>query len=86
MKKGFKLNPYDPCVANNMVNGEHMSICWHVDDLTMFYPEEDVLTEFIDYMKGIYGELSVLQGDVHDYLGIRLTTSTGARSKSRCQL
>ena len=23
---GFKINPYDPCVANNMVNGQHMTI------------------------------------------------------------
>ena len=36
----------------------------------MFHPEEDVLTEFIDYMKGIYGELSVLRGNVHNYLGM----------------
>ena len=37
----------------------------------MFHPEEDVLTEFINYMKGIYKELSVLQGNVHNYLGMR---------------
>jgi hypothetical protein len=30
---GFKLNPYDPCVANKTVNGKQMTVCWHVDDL-----------------------------------------------------
>ena len=30
---GFKLNPYDPCVANKEVNGTQMMVCWHVDDL-----------------------------------------------------
>eukprot|EP00804_Cyclotella_cryptica_P030257 CCRYP_017126-RA/>CCRYP_017126-RA protein AED:0.35 eAED:0.30 QI:0/0/0/1/1/1/2/0/455 len=30
---GFELNPYDPCVANKMVNGEQMTLTWHVDDL-----------------------------------------------------
>ena len=74
-KKGFKLKPYDPCVANKIVNGEQMSICWHVDDQMMFHPEEDVLTDFIDYLKGIYGELSVSRGDVHDYLGMRFDFS-----------
>ena len=30
---GFKLNPYDPCVANKMVNGDQLTVSWHVDDL-----------------------------------------------------
>ena len=29
---GFEINPYDPCVANKMVNGMQMAIRWHVDD------------------------------------------------------
>jgi hypothetical protein len=29
---GFEINPYDPCVANKMVNGTQMMIRWHVDD------------------------------------------------------
>ena len=31
--KGFEVNPYDPCVANKVVNGCQKTICWHVDDL-----------------------------------------------------
>ncbi len=30
---GFKLNPYDPCVANKTLNGTQMAVCWHADDL-----------------------------------------------------
>jgi len=30
---GFEINPFDPCVANKMVNGMQMTIRWHVDDL-----------------------------------------------------
>jgi hypothetical protein len=29
---GFVINPYDPCVANKMVEGEHMTIFFHVID------------------------------------------------------
>ena len=29
---GFKVNPYDPCVANNMIRDKQMKINWHVDD------------------------------------------------------
>jgi hypothetical protein len=27
----FIINPYDPCVANRIIEGEQMSICFHVD-------------------------------------------------------
>jgi hypothetical protein len=30
---GFELNPYDPCVANKMLDGKQMTVVWHVDDL-----------------------------------------------------
>lgn len=30
---GFEKNPYDPCVANRMINGEQHTVTWHVDDL-----------------------------------------------------
>jgi len=30
--KGFKLNPYDSCVANKQVKGEQLTVCFHVDD------------------------------------------------------
>ena len=30
---GFKINAYDSCVANKMINGSQCTIVWHVDDL-----------------------------------------------------
>ena len=30
---GFTINQYDWCVANKIVNGEQLTIVWHVDDL-----------------------------------------------------
>ena len=30
---GFEVNPYDPCVANKIINGSQMTVTWHVDDL-----------------------------------------------------
>ena len=30
---GFMLNPYDSCVANKVVDGKQMTVCWHVDNL-----------------------------------------------------
>ena len=34
---GFQLNPYDPCVANRIINEKHHTICWHVDDVKSSY-------------------------------------------------
>ena len=31
--EGFIFNPYDPCIANKMVNGKQQTIRFHVDDL-----------------------------------------------------
>jgi hypothetical protein len=28
----FVINPYDPCAANKKIEGEQMTICFHVDD------------------------------------------------------
>ena len=36
-RDGFKINPYDPCVAKKMIGGKQMTICWHVDDLKIFH-------------------------------------------------
>jgi len=30
---GYKINPYDICVANKMVNEKQHTITWHVDDV-----------------------------------------------------
>ena len=30
---GFEVNPYNPCVANKIVNGSQMTVTWHIDDL-----------------------------------------------------
>ena len=29
----FKINPYEPCIPNNMVNGSQITVTWYVDDL-----------------------------------------------------
>ena len=36
---GFKINPYDPCVANKIINGTQMTVIWHVDDLKISHAE-----------------------------------------------
>ena len=53
----FELNPYDPCVANKMVNGEQLTICWHVDDLKSSHIDPKVNNEFLLWIKDTFGQL-----------------------------
>ena len=68
---GFRLNPYDPCVANMMVNGEQHTVVWHVDDLKCSHKDPKVNTRLAVYCASIYGDtVTVHRGKIHDYLGV----------------
>ena len=43
---GFEVNPYDPCVANRIVNGSQCAVVWHVDDLKVSHKDDTVVTCF----------------------------------------
>ena len=47
---GYVINPYDPCVANKMINGKQMTICWHVDDLIIGHVESSVVATFLTWL------------------------------------
>jgi hypothetical protein len=42
---GFNVNPYDPCIANRMVNGKQHTIAWHVDDVKSSHIDKTVNDE-----------------------------------------
>ena len=50
----FIINPYDPCVAYIMANGNHITITWPFNDLKTLHVDADEVTKVIDWMKGIY--------------------------------
>ena len=39
---GFIVNPYDPCVANKIVEGKQLTVSWHVDDLKSSHKDSKV--------------------------------------------
>ena len=70
---GFKLNEYDKCVANKMINGKQCTIIWHVDDLKISHVEQKVVNDIIKRLKDKFGQESPLetsQGKTIDYLGM----------------
>jgi hypothetical protein len=76
---GFEFNPYDPCVANKMVDGKQHTVRFHVDDLMSSHVDPKVNDEFhkwLNKMYGSYGEVKTTRGKVHDYLGMTFDFST----------
>eukprot|EP00957_Ditylum_brightwellii_P078671 5981757-Ditylum_brightwellii.AAC.1 len=72
---GFKINPYDPCVANKIVNGKQMTVCWHVDDLKISHVDDAEVTKILEWLEKTYGQLRTTRGKVHEYLGMTLDFS-----------
>ena len=72
---GFKVNPYDPCVANKMINEKQMTVTF--DDLKISHMDSNEVTKCIEHFKKIYGNrMTVHRGKVHDYLGMDLDFSS----------
>ena len=46
-KMGFKIYFYDPCVANKMVGGKKLTVCWLVDDLKISHVNKHVVKKII---------------------------------------
>lgn len=74
-KAGFKLNPYDPCVANKTVAGKQLTVAWHVDDLKISHENPAVVNRFIKYIDGIYPGVTIQRGKELEYLGMTLDYS-----------
>jgi hypothetical protein len=52
--KGFKLNPYDPCVANKQVKGEQLTVCFHMDDCKILHLIPKVVDKTIELPQSEY--------------------------------
>ena len=69
---GFKLNPYDRCVANKTINGKQCTIAWYVDDNKLSHADPEVVSEVLREIKTHFGDLVVSRGDKHDLLGMTI--------------
>ena len=81
-EKGYKINPYDPCVANKTVKGAQHTVIWHVDDLKCSHVDPFVNTLFAKWLSSIYGpKIRVNRGKRHDYLGVDFDWSEPGKCK-----
>jgi hypothetical protein len=85
----FIINPYDPCVANKIIEGEQMTICFYADDCKLSHRKKKVMDRMIGYLKQEYesifkdgsGAITVSQGKNHKYLGMTLDYSVPGQVK-----
>jgi hypothetical protein len=85
---GFKFNPYNPCIANMMVNGKQHTVQFHVgDDLLSSYVDPKVNDEFFEWwLNKKYRSLKPVtrtNGKIHIYLGMTLNFSKKGKLKIR---
>jgi Reverse transcriptase (RNA-dependent DNA polymerase) len=83
---GFKVNPYDPCVANRIVGGKQQTVTWHVDDLKSSHEDAKVNDDFLKWLEEMYGDPNVApvkatRGKVHEYLAMKLDFTTPGKVK-----
>ena len=69
---GFKTNPYEPCVANKVVEGSQLTILWYVDDVKISHKSEKVVSDTIKMLEGHFGKMTVKRGKDHEYLGMQI--------------
>ena len=65
-----------------MVNGEQITVQFHVDDLKVSHREESVLEDFLGDLRSEFGqedELTENTGLVHEYLGITIDYSIAGK-------
>ena len=62
-----------------MINGQQMTVVWHVDDLKVSHVDAAEVEKFVRQMEKTFGKdtlLTVPRGQVHDYLGMTLDFRT----------
>jgi hypothetical protein len=71
------VNPYDPCVANCIVNRKQHTVSWHVNDLKSSHVDSKVNDQFLQLFENMYasndiGHVKAIHGNSHDYLAMIL--------------
>jgi hypothetical protein len=70
---GFVLNPYDPCIANCIIEGTQCTVAWYVDDNKISHVNPPtVVTSIIEKIEAQFGKMTVTRGREHVFLGMNI--------------
>ncbi len=89
-KQRHKINPYDGCMANEVVKGKQVRIFCYIDDCKISHKSSAVIDDTIAWLRVKYesifedglGQINVHRGKTHKYLSISLDFS----HKGQCRV
>ena len=69
-------NNNDRCVANKMIEVTQCTIAWYVDDNKFRHKKPAVISNIINKVKKCFGYLSVVIGNKHTFLDMKIEIKT----------
>ena len=71
---GFKINPYDQCVANKEIDGKQCTIIWYVENLKVSHMYIEVVRDIFKLIDSKFeGDLDITIENNYVYLGMDIT-------------
>ena len=69
----FKLNSYYICVLNKEIYGKKCTVAWYVNGNKLSHMDPSVNEKIIEYLRKIWGGVTVTRGKKHIFLGMNIT-------------
>ena len=77
---GFCINPYDPCIANKIIDShQECTIAWYVDDNTISHHDPKVVDWVMNEIEKKYGKVTVCHGLKQVFEGMNIDFLSGGR-------
>ena len=51
MDEEYIINPYNPCIANKIINEKQHTVMWHVDNLKFSHVDKKVNNKFVEQIR-----------------------------------
>ena len=71
-KEGFKLNPYDACVENKVIDGKQCTIVWYVDDNKLSHEDSKVVDTILNVVEKRFPGLVIERRKSLNFLGMEI--------------
>jgi len=78
---GYKLNPYDFCVANKVIDGKQCTVAWYVDDNKDSHIDPKVIDELLKIIQRHFDDIKVMRGKKHKFLGMNIEVTNDRKIK-----
>jgi hypothetical protein len=72
---GYSKNDYDPCLFNKTVEGQQVTVAFHVDDLLVTSENETLIDQLQEHLENTFEAITVNRGNKHSYLAMNLVVT-----------